>query len=270
MIIIPPKHISINCAIEISSMTHVLKAIGISYFEHVRLYSSGKIAWLSTDDARAKSILEKETAGAVNFDFSKLKHHRYMFAEDIVETIYNLSMKKIASNKLLVSKNEYDIRNLFQIISIKNGIYEAFVFGTNEKNNLLKSEYISLINSLEQFILFYYEKGGKLIKEAEKNALTLCDLKLDQSNSAAPTLPERSCKRYYFDLHHQSEYLTNREYKICQFLMAGHTRKEVANFLGLKTRTIDSILLNAIERNLTFNARKLFEKIKNSDLKFTL
>lgn len=47
---IPQNHISISYAHTMRKIISPLFNLGITYFEHVRLYNSGKIAWLSTDD----------------------------------------------------------------------------------------------------------------------------------------------------------------------------------------------------------------------------
>lgn len=267
---IPSTHISISCAQEMREIVSPLSEQGISYFEHVRLYNEGKIAWLSTDDIRAKSILENEISGALDFDFSKLQSQRYVFAEDVVATINDSSMRKIATNKLIDSRDNFDIRNLFQIISIKNGIYEAFVFGTNEKSNLAKSNYIKLIPFLEHFIFYYYDKAEQLINKSEKTAIKIPDLKVIVKDQSTPNLMFPITNRYYFDLKNKNEYLTNREFEVFYLLSRGYARKEIAEQLGLKPRTIDSLILNAIERNNTFNLRCLIDKIKDSAIGFCL
>ncbi|HHF7349677.1 TPA: LuxR C-terminal-related transcriptional regulator [Legionella feeleii] len=264
-IVIPSQHISVNCAHDMVSICRDLQNLGITYFEHVRIYSSGHIAWLSTDDVRARSILENEISGALNFDFNKLKSHRYLFAEDVVETINDSCMRKIAVNKLIVSKDNYDIRNLFQIININGGIYEAFVFGTNEKSNILKSEYLSLLSYLEYFIFYYYEKGEKLISESEKCKIQIPDLNLGNLKDEKSNIAYPNVHKFYFDLHNRSQYLTLREFQVIRYLFNGFSRKETANVLGLKSTTIDSLISNAIERNSSFNFSHLLNKIRSSD-----
>ncbi|ASQ46858.1 helix-turn-helix transcriptional regulator [Legionella clemsonensis] len=268
--VISKGHISISCSQDMLKIAAPLLDRGLSYFEHVRLYDCGKIAWLSTDDNRARSILEKEISGALNFDFSKLQYERHLFAEDIVSTIKNPEMYKIAFNKLVDSRDNFDIRNLFQIVSVKNGIYEAFVFGTNEKNNLQKSTYINLIPYLEHFIFYYYEKAEKLIIRAEKEAITIQGLRINNCDPPNLNPVMLRSNKYYFDLVKRDDYLTDREYQVCCFLIQGYSRKEIATFLNLKSRTIDSLILNAVERNGTYSLTQLLNKIKNSDIRFCL
>lgn len=261
---IPPRHISISCSEDILKIVNPLFEQGISYFEHVRIYNSGKIAWLSTDDIRAKDILENEISGALKFDFNKLQAERYFFAEDIVETIKDPMMRDIATKKLFDSRDNFDIRNLFQIVSVKNGVYEAFVFGTNEKNNLLKSKYINLIPFLENFIFYYYEGAEKLIKKSESDAISIPDLNLDSIDPPSCSMVLPKTKKYYFELNNKSQYLTNREFEVFYFLNRGYSRKEIAGHLGLSHRSIDSLISKAIERNAFFNLRDLLNNIKNS------
>ena len=269
-IAIPKNHISVSCGEYICDIAKPLLESGLSYFEHVRIYENGKIAWLSTNDERARSILENEISGALDFDFGKLKQKRHMFAEDIVETIKDPAMRKVAGDKLTVSRNNYDIRNLFQLVNIKKGIYEAFVFGTNEQANLQKSDYIKLIPALEHFIFIYYDKAEKLIQKAEKDAIKIPGIKMDVTDQTSPPQPLTKPKRYYFNLTQKNEYLTNREYEAIYLLNHGYSRKKIAETLCLKTRTIDSLLANAIERNAAYNIRNLINKIKNSDIRYCL
>ncbi|RUR05835.1 LuxR C-terminal-related transcriptional regulator [Legionella sp. km772] len=267
---IPQNHISVSCAKEMREIISPLFDVGISYFEHVRLYNSGKIAWLSTDDLRAESILKNEIAGALSFDFNRLQLERYLFAEDIVATIQSSTMRKIAEKKLIESRDSFDIRNLFQIVSVKNGKYEAFVFGTNEKSTFLKSHYIKSIAFLEQFIFYYYNKAERLINHSEENAIQLKDLQI-----STETLPELSpsslaTNKYYFDLQNRTEYLTNKEFDILRLINRGYSRKQVADHFNLKVSTIDSSISNAIERNNVYNLRNMLNKINNSTIKFSM
>lgn len=265
---VPHKHISISCARDMLQISARLFQLGISYFEHVRIYHDGRIAWLSTDDIRAKTILENEIAGALEFDFSKIKMQRYIFAEDLVETIKNPTMRKIASQKLEVSKDQYDIRNLFQAVSVRdNNIYEAFIFGTNAINNLSKTQYVNLIPLIEEFILYYYNNGIELINEAQKKALKIPELKILSNMTVAHNDISFDIRRYYFELSNQKKYLTAREYEVCYLLYHGYSRKSVAEFLGKKPKTIDSLIAKAIDRNSFYNLRNLLVNIKNSDLK---
>lgn len=267
---IPKNHISVNCEQEIVEIAKPLFEYGISYFEHVRIYENSKIAWLSSNNERSRSILENEIAGALDFDFGTLKQKRHMFADDIVETIKDPLMRKIATDKLIVSKDSYDIRNLFQVVNIKDGIYEAFVFGTNEHVNLQKSDYIKLIHALEHFIFFYYDNAEKLIKKSEKDALTIPGLKIDIKEPITPKKVLTKANRYYLNLTKKDEYLTNREYEVIYLLNQGYLRKEIAENLCLKPRTIDALISNAIERNAAYNIRNLVKKIRNSDIRFCL
>ncbi|KTD53033.1 helix-turn-helix transcriptional regulator [Legionella quateirensis] len=269
-IAIPKNHISVSCGEHICEIAKPLLESGLSYFEHVRIYENGTIAWLSTNDERARSILENEIAGALDFDFGKLNQQRHMFSEDIVETIKDPVMRKVAGDKLTVSRTNYDIRNLFQLVSIKKGIYEAFVFGTNEKSNLQKSDYIKLIPTLEHFIFFYYDKAEKLIQKAEKEAIKIPGVTVDVTDETTPPQALTKANRYYFNLAQKNEYLTNREYEAIYLLNHGYSRKKIAEKLCLKTRTIDSLLANAIERNAAYNIRNLINKIKNSDIRYCL
>lgn len=264
------NHISISCATEMKEIAFPLFNLGITYFEHVKLYNQGFLTWLSTDDDRAKSLLAKETSGALNFDFDQIRLQRYLFAEDIVNTIKNPQMKSIAVDKLIDSRENFDIRNLFQIVSIKNGIYEAFVFGTNEKNNLQKSNYINLISFLENFIYYFYEKAEELIFQAEKEAIQLPGLKVRTNDSIYSTPKAPQATRYHLNSNNKNEYLTLKEYQICYFLHRGYSRKEIATLLNTKIKTVDGLILNAIERNSTYNLRHLLNKIKLSDLKYSL
>ncbi|MCL5271793.1 MAG: LuxR C-terminal-related transcriptional regulator [Gammaproteobacteria bacterium] len=155
-------------------------------------------------------------------------------------------------------------------MNIKDGIYEAFVFGTNEHVNLPKSDYIKLIHALEHFIFFYYDNAEKLIKKAEKDALTIPGLKVDITEPVTPSPALTKANRYYLNLTKKDEYLTNREYEVIYLLNQGYLRKEIAENLCLKPRTIDALISNAIERNVAYNIRNLLNKIKNSDIRFCL
>lgn len=272
------KSTLMNTCNDIQSIASPLKThFDITYFGYVKSYSDSTHLALSTSADWMKCFYE-------NFHTEGLCHR----------TINNYTTGSFlwscfASEKILtIMCNQFNLGNGIVIIKKHVDCCEFFAFGTHANNYCIENWYLSNMDMLERFTLFFKDRAGSLIKDAENDRLILPiqskkalpkimsntvsvnsnsrSAFIEETSSNINKLPkcEMAClestntdeftlARYYLGNKPESEYLTRKEIVCAAKIINGLTIKEVAKLLKLSPRTIETHL-NHVKQKMRVNS----------------
>ena len=134
-----------------------------------------------------------------------------------------------------------------------------FEFATQLNNWKINNLYLSNIDLLQNFIVFFNEKTEKIIKKTNMHAFRLekssNDEVQDDMYSAKLVLPKNSKELFLY------QPLTKQELVCVNWLIKGKTMKEMALILGISSRTVEKHIIHIKEKLHCYTLYQLGRKI---------
>jgi len=173
---------------------------------------------------------------------------------------------------ILERAHEFNIANGITLTHrVPDGV-EFYFLGTTPQNIHAPTLFMSNMDLLERFIVYFHDKASALINEAEKHKIKLnktYSRSIDPSEIATifsknahidkeAFIEETLIKHYIVD---QNTILSQRELDCIQALLQGKTTKEMGEILFISPRTVETHL-NAVKEKLCCRTRsELTEKL---------
>lgn len=238
------KLISMCSANEVEQICRPLfEAFGINSFVYTKVYKKDSYLTLSN---RLDWVEHFHTRRYLHptIDFESLKSGHYV----------NLQELGIPEEQIITARESFNADYWFNIIKNNKTYYEIIGIATHRGNFDILNFYLNNGEVLEHFYYYFKEKSQDLIKNAEKNKISLRDDSFDPGRQIYPDhkvtdfLKNTQIDRYYILDDTADGYVTKREYQVLGFLSQGRSIKEIADAMGLTPRTIKSYLYNAMNR----------------------
>jgi DNA-binding CsgD family transcriptional regulator len=235
--VLTKNHITLtSCAEVLRICAPFFKDTGISYYNYVRLDDKNQRICLSNNKPWMEYVFSTLDIHKITFE-STPEHgqQRYVVWDNI---------ESIGEDKLMVAACEtYNIAHGFTIISNFNDYVEYHYFGTSKGNKSINNFYITNLDQLNSFILYFKERAHSLINAAEKQYILINNPKfwVKDGNSDRDSLLIKSSltlNRYYLSGIYKSIYLTKREAECLTCMCDGFTAKKTAQSLALSPKTI--------------------------------
>ncbi len=233
-----------------------LQSLGLTYFLYVIDYKDGRRFWLTNNGEWSEYYFLNEYYKISHFE-STNKH--YITGHYLWST---LSGQEVYQN----ARNYFNIDHGVTLVNKLKDAYEFAHFGTTKNNSNILHLYLNHIDLLNQFILWFRDKGAALIQMAKDNMITLPTVETKQTkddilNSSKDInikmlMSELTPNKHCLSSAYNNAIITNREADCIKWLKQGKTANEIGELLNISKRTVDTHLEN-IKRKL--DCKNLFQ-----------
>jgi DNA-binding CsgD family transcriptional regulator len=234
-------HLSLHSANDIGELFKPLSAkFQLTYFDHYRIYKDNTCAILCNHWQWTAYFLKQKYAIPSWNHYKKSGYFLWCGNQALLtydEQVHHAS-------------KFFDINNGVTIIKHNSSYYDMYNFATSANNSGVINFYLNNFDLLENFILYYKEKAGKLIDISSKNKLIL------------PVRPDNIAKNidaeisnYYLHTNIFSKIqqlnicksnfkISHREQQTLFYLLRGKTAKEIGCILNISPKTVEYYIEN--------------------------
>lgn len=223
-------------------ITMPLKKIGIKYFIYSELTSSYHISTLVNNDEMIREFID---SNGLQYELALSPHKLLDSGLYAISSISKPIESSAFYEKFFVFNRVSD-----EIVYIQDNYdtRKIYIFG------ILSAAYINY-DYLELFILYFNDKAQNLIHKSDKlkipkELIKYCpESNITANSSLLPNIEQEFLKsidaRYYMVKKVQKQYLlSNRESQCLELILQNKITKEIANLLGLTTRTTEIYIDN--------------------------
>lgn len=238
------------------------KHFGITSFVFLRIYTNGSEIRLSNQPAWLEHFFKQEL-----YKISNFQAHPDNFCSGFV-----LWSDLKDHDAILQEARYFNIDHGITLCNKQRDYVELCFFGTERGNAGIIPLYLSHLDLLERFTLYFKDRGKQLIAEAERYKICLDKniRKLDQVKEQALIFSQNGFDRQAFlqdTVVHQlilpdHVALTKRELDCIAYLLAGYTAKESAERLFVSKRTIETHWENVKDKLQVATKSELIQKLR--------
>ncbi len=222
----------------------LLKSIGITYFNFIKIYNKDCSRELLTNNAgwieHFYSNALYNSIGAIDIEHLLPKGY-FLWAEmDTKDPIY------------LQGRDFFNIDHGITFVIKRQDVTLLYIFATDRNNHEINNFYASNIDLLQRFIHYFTDKGHDLIKGAEDHRIYLPTPQeiittrvnnITVSDKVRADFFENSNVSRYFLLNESDDlYLTKKQGECASLLIKGQTSKQIARNMSLSPRTVEGYI----------------------------
>jgi LuxR family transcriptional regulator, quorum-sensing system regulator SolR len=269
-------HISLTSSNEVQEICQPILSCFpfIKIFEYSRIYTDGSLMAVSNNTSFLEIFFQSKRYEKFYVPSLLPKDLHHLKIEDYIKTIPNF---KIRNNFENIFKKQYDllkIHDAFIIINRNNDCLEWIACHFHANLNHYGYKIFNHIDILEQFILYFKFKAGKIIAKADSSRIIkpwrnpdqdpkgLDTLDLSTDNFFKDTFP----KKISIKINRIEIILSKRELHCLQLVMLGKSNHAIAKDLFLSPRTVESHLDSLRSKIGCSNRDELIEFFLNSEL----
>ncbi len=250
---------------DIQVISSPLIALGISYFNHIRIYQNGARLSFGNHGDWLEHFFKNEYYN--DGYFSKNAH--------ALKDNYILWCTLPYNHVMFVARNEFNISNGFTIVKRYKDYVEFYLFASTRDNSEVNNFYINNLDVLQRFIAFYTTKAHDIIKTCKPDVPILKQTSV--SNIDEPELStnedyrktffsETDLKKYIFNCGLNEVNLSKRQYQCVQLLLQHNTIKGIADKLKISQKTCYKYFENIKNKFSCSTQDQLIKIIKNLNL----
>ena len=239
------KHFSLNSCNQVKAICDpVLKQIGITYFNYIKIYNKDCSRELLTNNSEwinhfyANALYS--SIGAVDVEHLLPKGYFLWSELNTKDPIY------------LQGRDAFNIDNGITFVIKREEVTLLYIFGANRGNHAINNFYASNVDLLQRFIHYFTDQGQQLLKTAADHRIYLPNqqnINSERVNNIVISdqvrsefLQKTQVKRYYILNEADDLYLTQKESEVTTLYINGFTAKHIAVQLDLSPRTVEGYL----------------------------
>lgn len=242
----------------------------IDLFTFSRIYKDGKLMLLSSFPVLTQDSLLSQSM--ISFtQLSNLMNKKCQLNDFYNAFYYLLSEDNRAADSIV---HKHGLNNALVVAEqTEPDCIDCFSFASSSGDNIFNT-YFKYWDCLMQFMAFFIEKSGNLVKKAEKEKISrkgnnkyneLGDIDMPFDREKLKTAFQ--VNHYYIkDMYGKRTAITNREFECLKHLGQGRTMKEIGQLLGLPHRTIEGYLGNLKNKLKADSKSDLINLYQSSDL----
>ncbi|MBT4880510.1 MAG: helix-turn-helix transcriptional regulator [Alphaproteobacteria bacterium] len=241
----------------------LFETFGLTAFAHIKITNDGHMLRLATNDAWERVFYEKRFYN----EHDMFQHLRDNLKLNESKTIIAMGDPKGAHCNALF---DHDIWNTFSIYKRHKHFIEGYAFGTTRNKTEILDLYLNQSKYLKMFAVYFQDKAKDILEPNNVNKM----IHLDTSNSAYFSNVNAEKLKQFEALTNTKKIivtgkkgftsLTRRETECLESISNGLSTKEIANHLGLSTRTIEYYVNNIKTKTQYKNKSDLISIFKNS------
>ena len=240
---------------------------GITSFNFVRTYNDGSQINLANTPEWLEYFYKNEF-----YQIGAFERHPSKY-----ESGYAL-WPHLSGQKIFYDARSYfNIDNGITIIEKQKDSCDFYYFGTTSDNSSIISFYLSNIDLLKRFILYFKEQAHSIISKANQNKIILPNHFENHENPTGSEnyiidsstinkirndfIQETPIKKFWLNGKLEGEYLTEKQIDCVILLIEGKSAKEIAKILDLSFRTVEGHLHKIKEKLNCNNKSELIKKL---------
>jgi len=228
------QHVALSVNHEVSNICHPLYLHDIRMLNVIRCTTDGRVSYICDDYHWLFYYLSKAYPRVGQFEQNKvLSLNKWV----------PWSSLRQDDPILADSRNIFNICHGITIIRHHPNWIDYFCFGVADKEPGIQDMLLAKIETLQNFIEYFYHKAETLINQAQRKSFILKKFSTqDSSNNKSHP------KRFYLGPQFNNQYLTHREIDCLKYLVGGKTISHIAIILGMHERTAEKHIENLKEK----------------------
>lgn len=276
-IILPSNHFTFTSGDLVAQICNPLKLLGVTHFHYMKLYPDESNIQLTNHPLFLHDFYAKGLYTFGCFEYSNQCHTPGY----VLSSTLNNDAQKICS----FAREQYDIDHVIIVTKKNKDSWEFYHFGGSVTAVSLPGFYLSNVDLLERFILYFHAKAEKLIIQADKQRI--CHAANDSPNlvtrnsSAQPFdgldqqvvlrkqfLGQLPMKKFCFVDYDQKIILTARETDCTREWFKGYSAREIAQKLGISSRTVETHIMHVRGKLKCDTKSQLIDKLRKNNFNF--
>lgn len=236
------NHIFIKSTEYIKIICEPLYQVGVTYFEHRRAWKDDSRIYLSNNVERMKQLIMTESADMT--DYGELMKANYILWQS---TPFLLSKKASIAQleKMRISKEFFNIDNGIVLVKKRTNYTDYYSFASVRNNTKIIAYYLTNLDFLKKFILFFMEKAADLLKAAYANKIYLKRISQNHCDHDNNKSMELKINKIFVHTESSDGFITIKEFDCLKSVAHGKSFKETARQLGISERSVEHYLYNA-------------------------
>lgn len=238
------NHFSLTSAIDIQSVCEPLKAIGISYFNYLKIYNNDGSRELLTNNAEWIDHFYKnalyDTVGAIDVEHLLPKGYFLWSELDENDPCYTQG------------RELFNIDHGLSFVMRRKDVTYLYIFASTRDNTAINNYYIRNIDLIRRFIYYFNDKALPLMKEAADNRIYLPNKQIISEDSLQRCALDNKLRqdfynnteidRYFILSEADDLYVTKKQAECIAYMMEGATAKETAYKMNISYRTVEGYI----------------------------
>lgn len=223
----------------------IFKNTGTNCFSYSRVYDDRSRTELWTDLRALEHVLLKKRyiLGTYTPCYYR-QHERYALVESKIES-FPADVRRKYTMHLLDLRMLFDHANPFEIVAKLDGYCESFSFYSSASRQSAASFYINHLDTFEQFVALFKVAAANLVATADRDRVIGTTAASERSSRE----PDSQAPLGTWDfLNARLQSLTDRQLEIAQHIISGCTARQIAQKLGLSSRTVETHIENIKSR----------------------
>ena len=276
-IILPDNHFALTASDAIEQICTPLKLLGITYFHYVKLYPNGSTVQLINRALHLRDFYAKGLYLCGRFEYPN-QHH-------VPGYVLSSTLDSAAQQIFSYAREYHDIDHVLTISKKNQENWGFYHFGGPKNFFSLPSFYLSNLDLLERFILYFHEKAEKIIIQASKqriyhptNASTKNSLTtlppldpLEKQNTIRQQFLEQlAMEKFSLIDYGQKIVLTKRETDCLREWFKGYPAREIAQKLAVSPRTVETHIMHVKDKLQCNTKTQLIDKLQQNNFELLL
>jgi DNA-binding CsgD family transcriptional regulator len=244
------SHFCLSSANDVDRICSVLKPMGITYFNYLKIYNKDSSRELLTNNPEWIEHFYKQEHyyNSATIDIEHLLPKGYFLWSELNEKdpIY------------IEGKEFFNIDNGISFVIKREDVTYLYIFASTRDNYKINNFYVKNIDLLQRFINYFNDKAKELQERSSKNRIYLppppkvCGDKINNlsidNDARDKFLSETYVNKYYLLNVSDSLYLTPKQAECAKFLIKGMSAKQIGLKLKISNRTVESYLRDIKEK----------------------
>jgi len=250
-----------------------LDLLSITCFHYVKLYPNGSTVQLTNRSLHLYDFYAEGLYRYGRFEYPDQCH----MPSYILSSTLDADAQKIFS----FARNKHNIDHVITITKKNKENWEFYHFGGPTNCFGLPSFYLSNIDLLEKFIVYFHEKAEKIIIQANKQRIHPDHASEASKNCVTSSLEQQikmrqkflaqlAIKKFSLVDYGQKVVLTARETDCMREWFRGYSAREVAQKLCISQRTVETHIVHIKDKLQCNNKSQLIDKLRQNNFELLL
>ena len=224
----------------------IFKLFNVNYFGHTRAFHNGQFVSLMTNSELAESFLKRK------YPISSSEGKGFYLNTGCYISDCFMQNSGI-EGKLRALWSEFHIGYLIHIIKKHANYDDMYSFGLNTEDRALVNKFLNHLKMIEHFILYFKNQSLNIFNKIEPVSYSEDYFSLLQNKSNMVTITDEEQANFFKVLSFKkvqvtgklgNVFLSQREYECLHHANKCYSLKEIAKYMNISPRTVETYLNN--------------------------